>query len=297
MIRPLVVPVVSANTTSGAPPRNPPDLRDEVRQRRPQPEQRREWDTTHERDREHRGAGDRRDHQAADRVPSDDVAADRAHPVEAIASFGGKQVAEAVAGPMAVDQGRDRDEQDPERRQQSVADRAQRALQGTGVRRQPVGCLLERRLEPLGDAALGELVADQRELFEIGGDPRQLVVEIADALDDRRYGEHQHRRHDRQEADHHSADREPTAEPGVVGEPLDEWVERHRQHDADDDPGRNRSEVDHEGDHDDDDAPRSMPQSPPTATSRWLHLATAVEDGTRSASSGGSTGGSAAGWR
>jgi hypothetical protein len=108
-------------------------------------------------------------------------------------------------------------------------------------------------LESIRDPALGELVADQRQLLEIGSDPRQLVVEVADAVDDRRDGEHEHPHHDHQQADDDGADRRAASEHSVIDEPSDERVERHRQHDADDDPCRHRCQVDDEGDDDDGD--------------------------------------------
>ena len=45
-----------------------------------------------------------------------------------------------------------------------------RAFHGSGVGCQSVGQVLDGCLEAVGNAVLGELVADQRELFEIGGD-------------------------------------------------------------------------------------------------------------------------------
>ena len=64
-------------------------------------------------------------------------------------------------------------------------------------------------------------------------------------------------------------------------------VERHRQHDADDDPGRYRSEVDHEGDGDDDDHHDRRRRSRPTGMSRWRQPETAPTTGIDSVAAGG----------
>ena len=85
-------------------------------------------------------------------------------------AFRGHEGAKSASSPATVDECGDRDQQDPERGDETVAHRAQGAFHGSGVGCQSVGEVLEGCLEAVGNAVLGELVADQRELFEIGGD-------------------------------------------------------------------------------------------------------------------------------
>ena len=106
MISPLLVPVVSAEHDERCAAEEAAHLGDEVRHRRPQPEQWRQRDAADQGDREHRRAGDRGDHHAAHRVPGDDVADDRVDALEALSSMGRQQAPETVADPTAVDQRR-----------------------------------------------------------------------------------------------------------------------------------------------------------------------------------------------